>query len=334
MIMATLKDIAKLAKVSQATVSRVLNKDETLSVSQKTKHRILTVADELGYQKHLKTTNSPQVRQKIAIVQWYSQQEELNDLYYYSIRIGIEKRAQELDYDIVRYFDNDISKVSADVVGLIAIGKFSTYQIAELKKLSDKLIFVDSDTLNAGYPCVMTDFDNAVVKVLDYFLDHGLTKIGMIAGEEKTTDGRELLIDQRFRTFRNYAYEQNIYNPNYIFIGDFSAQTGYHLMKKAIKELKENLPQAFFIANDSLAIGVLRALQEANIPVPNRVSLISFNDTALTKQVFPALSSITVFTKEMGRTAVDILNRQILNPDIIPSMTRLATQLTLRESSI
>ena len=88
--MATLKDIAKLAKVSQATVSRVLNKDETLSVSQKTKHRILTVADELGYQKHLKTTNSPQVRQKIAIVQWYSQQEELNDLYYYSIRIGIE----------------------------------------------------------------------------------------------------------------------------------------------------------------------------------------------------------------------------------------------------
>ena len=141
--MATLKDIAKLAKVSQATVSRVLNKDETLSVSQKTKHRILTVADELGYQKHLKTTNSPQVRQKIAIVQWYSQQEELNDLYYYSIRIGIEKRAQELDYDIVRYFDNDISKVSADVVGLIAIGKFSTYQITELEKLSDKLVFVD-----------------------------------------------------------------------------------------------------------------------------------------------------------------------------------------------
>ena len=52
--MVTLKDIAKLAKVSQATVSRVLNKDETLSVSQKTKHRILMVADELGYQKHLK----------------------------------------------------------------------------------------------------------------------------------------------------------------------------------------------------------------------------------------------------------------------------------------
>ena len=52
---------------------------------------------------------------------------------------------------------------------LIAIGKFSTYQIAELKKLSDKLVFVDSDTLTAGHPCVTTDFDNSVVKVLDYF---------------------------------------------------------------------------------------------------------------------------------------------------------------------
>lgn len=89
--MVTLKDIAALAKVSPATVSRVLNKDQSLSVGQETKHRILTIADELGYQKHLKAMNSPKSKLKIAIVQWYSQEEELNDLYYYAIRIGIEK---------------------------------------------------------------------------------------------------------------------------------------------------------------------------------------------------------------------------------------------------
>lgn len=50
--MATLKDIAKLANVSSATVSRVLNKDKTLSVGEETRHRILTVAEELGYEKH------------------------------------------------------------------------------------------------------------------------------------------------------------------------------------------------------------------------------------------------------------------------------------------
>lgn len=187
--------------------------------------------------------------------------------------------------------------------------------------------------MNAGHPCVTTDFDNAVVKVLDYFMQKGFTKIGMIAGEEHTTDQKELIIDQRFRTFKNYAYENNLYNPNYIFAGDFSAQVGYELMKKSTTELGDDLPQAFFVANDTLAIGALRALQEANIAVPDRVSLISFNDTALTKQVFPALSSITVYTEEMGRTAVDILNHQLIKRHTVPTMTRLATTLTLRDST-
>ncbi|MFW3331452.1 LacI family DNA-binding transcriptional regulator [Aerococcus viridans] len=331
--MATLKDIARLAKVSQATVSRVLNRDETLSVGEDTKHRILAIADDLGYTKHQKTTNIPKQRQKIAVVQWYSEQEELNDLYYYAIRIGIEKRAEDLTYDIVRYFNNQIIQIADDIAGIIAIGKFSNQQIKRLESYNRKLVFVDSDTLNAGHPCVTTDFDNAVIQVLDYFMQHGLTSIGMIAGEEKTTDGKEQLIDQRFRTFRNYASELGVYHAKYTYIGDFSAQAGYDLMKQAITEHGEALPQAFFVANDTLAIGALRALQEARIAVPERVSLISFNDTPLTKQIFPALSSVTVFTEEMGRIAVDTLNRQLINPEVLPTMTRLATRLTIRDSS-
>ncbi|HEL0622297.1 TPA: LacI family DNA-binding transcriptional regulator [Streptococcus equi subsp. zooepidemicus] len=332
--MVTLKDIAALAKVSPATVSRVLNKDQSLSVGQETKHRILTIADELGYQKHLKTTNSPKSKLKIAIVQWYSQEEELNDLYYYAIRIGIEKRAYELDYDIVRYFNNDILRVSDDHAGIIAIGKFSAYQIKELEALSQHLVFVDSDTLELGHPCVTTDFDNAVLKVLDYFMSKGIYSIGMIAGEEKTTDGREALVDQRFRTYKNYASEHGIYQPKYVYIGPFSAQSGYELMTQAIEELGDDLPKAFFIANDTLAIGALRALQERGLAVPERVELISFNDTPLTRQVFPALSSVTVFTEDMGRMAVDVLNRNILNPERVKTMTILATELTLRDSTI
>ena len=153
--MATLKDIAKLANVSSATVSRVLNKDKTLSVGEETRHRILTIAEELGYEKHKRSTNSNQERQKIAIVQWYSEQEELNDLYYYSIRIGLEKRAQELGYDVVRYFNNDILTISENVSGIIAIGKFSSEQINRLENLSKNLVFVDSDTLNAGHGVIL-----------------------------------------------------------------------------------------------------------------------------------------------------------------------------------
>ena len=67
--------------------------------------------------------------------------------------------------------------------------------------------------------------------------------------------------------------------------------------------------------------------------VPDDIQLISFNDTSLAKQVFPPLSTITVFTEEMGRTAMDVLNKQVLAPREIPTLTMLGTKLTLREST-
>lgn len=333
-IMVTIKDIAKQAQVSIATVSRVLNQDPTLSVGEATRQRILDITSELGYTKHLRQRTGQDMEVSIAILQWYSQQEELNDLYYHAIRLGIEKRAQELGYTISRYFNTSLFTEKPDVSGIIAIGKYSHEQIDKLKTICPHVIFVDSDTLRYGLPCVTTDFDHAVHQVIDYFLDKGWRQIGMIAGEEKTADGLESLIDQRFRSFKNYCTEQGIYNPNYMFVGAFSAQDGYDLMTQAILELKDKLPQAFFIANDTLAIGALRALHKHQIPVPERVNLVSFNDTPLTRQVFPALSSVTVFTEEMGKTAVDMLEKSLKQTIPIPQMIRLATSLKLRESSL
>ena len=188
--MATLKDIAKLANVSSATVSRVLNKDKTLSVGEETRHRILTIAEELGYEKHKRSTNSNQERQKIAIVQWYSEQEELNDLYYYSIRIGLEKRAQELGYDVVRYFNNDILTISENVSGIIAIGKFSSEQIHQIQKdvrqsfakASPKLL---SDAI--GYEGFGHSKFNFLVP------ENGVQEMTIVVGVKKDTDVEQLI---------------------------------------------------------------------------------------------------------------------------------------------
>ena len=119
-----------------------------------------------------------------------------------------------------------------------------------------------------------------------------------------------------------------------MFVGAFSTQDGYELMTKAIQQLDHKLPTAFFIANDTLAIGALRALHEHHIPVPDRVNIISFNDTLLTRQIYPPLSSVTVFTEQMGSTAVDMMLKHISDPNQIPQMIRLATKLSLRESSL
>ena len=330
--MATLKDIANLADVSIATVSRVLNQDASLSVTEETRHRILTVADELGYTRHQKSGNFKKEKQQIVIIQWKSEEGELDDLYYYNIRLGIEKRAQDLDYGILRYFNDIPFRLGEEVIGVLCIGKFSRVQIVELERLDKPLVFVDSNTLNQGHPCVATEFENAVQTALSYLRKQGCQTIGLLSGEEKTTDLLESIPDPRRRAYRNYCIERSIYHPELILTGNFTAQSGYDLISSKLQSGLP-LPDAYFAASDSLAIGALRAFQEAGIKVPDDIQLISFNDTRLAKQVFPPLSTITVFTEEMGRTAMDVLNKQVLSPREIPTLTMLGTKLTIREST-
>ncbi len=113
------------------------------------------------------------------------------------------------------------------------------------------------------------------------------------------------MIDLRETTFIRYIQEVGDYKQQHVFIGQFSVEDGYQLMKKAIETLEENLPTAFFASSDVMAIGCLRALHEANIDVPERVSIIGLNDMSVSKYVFPALSSIKVYTEIIGETAVD-----------------------------
>ncbi|WP_219967644.1 LacI family DNA-binding transcriptional regulator [Streptococcus gordonii] len=333
--MVTIKDIAHAAGVSSATVSRVLNQDQAMSVSDETRIKIFTIAEQLGYKKSKKTNKRSKPSHRIAIIEWYTEQEELDDLYYYSIRLGAEKRAQELGYEIIRIFNNDSMAQLENIDGIIAIGKFSPDKIKELETYSDNLVFVDSDTLNYGHSCVTTDFENSVINVIDYFINNGLKKIGMIAGQETSSDKSTLLSDPRLNTFQSYLKQLTLYDPNLIKIGSFSSEAGYKIMKEFIMELGDNLPPAFFVANDSLASGALRALQEAKIPVPERVSLISFNDTSLAKYMYPKLSTVTVFTEEMGKQAIQILEQSFLKDSpSVAYMVKLATRLTIRESSL
>lgn len=94
--MATIKDIAQKASVSAATVSRILNQDDTLSVTDETKQRVLKVAQELNYTKHLKNTVEKSI--SIGIFQWYSVFQELEDPYYQAIRVGIENIVQTITF--------------------------------------------------------------------------------------------------------------------------------------------------------------------------------------------------------------------------------------------
>ena len=334
--MATIKDIAQTAGVSPATVSRVLNYDKSMSVSDETRKKIFDIAEQLNYKKSNRQKKTASQTHRIAIVEWYTELEELDDLYYYySIRLGIEKKAQELGYDIVRIFNNDSLSQLEQIDGVIAIGKFSSKQVKELEQYSPALVFVDSDTLDQGHSCVTTDFEHAVTHVLDHFLQQDIQEIGMIAGREETADGTTSLDDPRLACFYRYLSDIGLYQPAYVKVGKFSSESGYQLMKDMIDQQKEQMPKAFFIASDALAVGALRALQEAGIAVPQDVQIISFNDTSIAKYVYPPLSTVTVFTEEMGKQSLQMLDQMIKTDESpIPYMIKLSTKLTLRESNL
>lgn len=327
---ATLRDIASRAGVSIATVSRILNNDSTLSVNENTRQRVLSTAEELNYTKH-KRTRSDQV-QRVAIVQWYSLTQELDDLYYMGIRMEIERSAQQRGIQTVPIYQNDLEKIPRNVTGIIAIGKFSDSQVQELKLVTNNIVFVDFDSLAAGYDCLVPDFENAVHTVINEFLDEGIQDIGMLAGTEKTTDN-EVVPDLRRRYFETDLRQRGIYHPEFMFAGDYTSMSGYRAMKKAIEELGNKLPHAIFIANDPMAVGALKAVQEAKIDIPDRLAMISFNDTAIVKYVYPSMSAIHVGTDEMAHTAVDVMVKRLAHPASDPCKTVVGTHLIKRQTT-
>lgn len=327
--MATIKDIAEKAGVSIATVSRVLNYDSTLSVSDETKKRIFEVAEDLSYKKRPTKRSSSA---KIGIIHWYTEKEELNDLYYMSIRLGIEKRCEQNEIQVVNFYNNISSMKQEELHGIIAVGKFSLKQVSELVALSENLVFVDCNPDEQKFDSILIDFEKATTMALDHFIENGHTAIGYIGGREVFKDQTAEIEDLREITFKTYMKNANLFDEKSMYIGAFSVEAGYSLMEQAIRDFGKNLPTAFFMGNDLLAIGALRALHEKGVSVPERVSVIGVNDISVSKYVFPPLSTVKVYTEVMGETAVDTLLERI-NGRQIAKKVFISTNLVIRDSS-
>jgi LacI family transcriptional regulator len=328
--MATIKDIAERAGVSMATVSRVLNYDSSLSVSDETKKKVFQIAEELSYRK--KSERRPSSYQ-IAIINWYTEEEELDDLYYMSIRLGVENRCDVHKLKMKKASLDHLADVQREEIhGIIAIGKFSQKQADALRKITDNIVFVDCSPDEDRYDSVVSNFEKGTINALDYFLHHGHEKLGYIGGRETFRDRTSEISDPREAAFKGYLSQKRLFNESYVYIGSFSVNDGYKLMKQAIQEHKENLPTAFFVGNDSMAIGCLRALHEEGVPVPERVSIIGVNDISVSKYIFPPLSTVKVYTEFMGETAVDLLMERMTDRKIAKKVI-ISTHLEIRESS-
>ncbi|WP_461215864.1 LacI family DNA-binding transcriptional regulator [Lacticaseibacillus sp. GG6-2] len=329
MIIATLKDIAKQAGVAVGTVSRVLNGDSTLSVGADTRARIFEAAEALNYTKHQRSGTKP--GGTVAIMPWYTEADENNDLYYRAIRWGVENQLSQDGYDLIRVFPGDELPAANTLTGIIAIGKYSPAQLANFKAFNKPLVVIDQDVLGAGVSCVVPDFSAPLTAIANYFVKTGHTRIGMLAGQEETRD-HERLNDLRPALFTSALLGAGAKQPQLV-TGKFTTESGYETMKQALADTPEaERPTAWFVANDPMAIGAIKALQEAGVAVPEQVRVVGFNDLAVGRFLTPALSTVHVATTEMGQTAVHLLDDLIAGVYTQPVKLTLASELVLRQS--
>lgn len=326
--MATIRDIAKQAGVSPATVSRVLNYDQELSVAQETRQRIFEVAEKLNYTKHKR---SPKMgKALIRLVQWYDEAKELADLYYLSIRLGIEKKAEELNLQVRRETLNELSE--SQVTGTIALGKFDAEQIRQLKQLDDNLLFVDFDAMQLGLNSLVVDFDQSMDLVIDHFIQQGHQKIGILSGEEVTKHNLQPIEDPRMLSFKKKLEQLNLFRPDLVVTAPFSMEAGKAAVSEFIAE-SNDLPTALFASSDALAIGGMQAIQAAGLRIPEDISVIGFNDVSVAKYVSPALSTVKVETEWMGELAVTTLLELAKEYSPVPRKIMLGTELIQRAST-
>lgn len=326
--MATIKDIAESAGVSPATVSRVLNYDSELSVGAATKQKIFEAAEKLNYTKHLRAARA--YKASLLLLQWYNETEELEDLYYLSIRLGIEKKAQEAEVEITRLtLGEALPEKKFD--GVLALGKFSEAQIEVIKEISPNNLFVDFDAYQAGCNSLVVDFEKGVGQAVELLLSTGKRKLGMLTGIEKYKAYNAELEDVRLRLFeRELDSHALTLAPENILAAPFTVEGGRLAMAKRLEA--GALPEAFFCASDALAIGAIRALTAAGIKVPEQVAIVGFNDVSVAKYVTPAISTVKVFTEWMGELAVSTMQDLLQNAAPAPRKIIVGTQLIKRAS--
>lgn len=339
--MATISDIAKQAQVSISTVSRVLNYDDSLSVTEATRRKIFETAEALNYTKY-KTKQQKKRKHKtgqtfgknIALFQWREADEEFDDLYYMSIRVGAERAAQRLGYNLIKASTD--SALLKSVAGSICIGKFDAATIKKILHLNENAVFIGSNFPLQNFDTINSDYEQAAELALKYLLKLGHKKIAFIGAEEHDNlYGYRQYRTPVVNTYRDLMRHYQLFDEQYFYVNTnarLSVKLGQELTQQALADWGDQLPTAILAANDAMAIGVINELTAQQIAVPAAISVIGINDLSFAQYLNPPLTTVKTFTEEMGEVGIATLQRRIERPSIAQRIV-LSTELVVRQST-
>jgi DNA-binding LacI/PurR family transcriptional regulator len=332
----TIKDIAKQLGVSVATVSRALR--DLPDIHPDTKKLVLDLAKELDYQPNVLATSLVKSKTKtLGLI--------VPDLGYYffsTVVKAVEDAAIAAGYSLLiaqtqESFERELTNIQnlsrSQVEGIIISLSRETVNFEHLTRLQRRgipLVFFDRDSDEIDASKVMVDNEQSAYEAVKHLLENGCKRIAFLAGPKNVS-----VSNQRRLGYSRALQEAGIESdPSLIIHSDYFQDSAISKTHQLMKEA--NRPDGILVVSDRLAIGVLIALRELNISVPDEVKMVSFNNEPICSLVSPTISSIAQPLEEIGRLSVELLLEQIehKSDNPTPRVEVLKTKLIVRESSV
>ncbi|WP_308557130.1 LacI family DNA-binding transcriptional regulator [uncultured Lactobacillus sp.] len=338
--MASIRDIAKMAGVSPASVSRILNNDPTFHINEAARGRVIEIAKKLNYTKSDKKRGpkQPDSTLSVALVMRYGNTREINDPYFLNMHKGINEEAKKWHLRIEQPFKledpdknwNDLANYGAVIIE----GEMTPAAIKQIQNINPNVIFVDVNTNIYGCNIVHNDFVEITSHILDTLYDMGHRNIAYIGGKSSVInlDGKVALQknDLRENGYISWMKMHNLDKYCHTFIANWSADDALKAANQLL-QLKDR-PTAVVVGSDPMALGVYKAFNDAGVNIPNDISVASFDDVELTRFLSPTLSSVYMDTEEMGKTAIRLAKDLITEKISIPLTITCHSQFNKRES--
>lgn len=324
--MATLKDIAEKTNVSLATVSRVVNLDDTLAVSPETRRLILETAHQLGYIPPRQRRHPAAQAVTIGIADWKIIPDGWSNFHIATLSYLAKTINRELDVQFVRMLPGRAEKVD----GVLAFGSYSKEEINELESLSYHILFVNAGQDDYDHDQIIIDFRLGMRQMVEYLVkEKHARSVGYVGGLYE--HGPVRIGFHRLENFKSNLQEFGVYDPSMIRVGELSRESGFRLMKELLESAK--LPEAVLLGNDAVAAGALRAVEEAGLSIPEDLAVVLYNDIETLKPSHPQYTCIKMYPDFVWQTGIELLLERILNRRTQTMKIIIPTRLSLGEST-
>lgn len=327
--MVNIKEVAKRANTSIATVSRVINNSS--NVKEETRQKVLKAIKELNYQP-LTRQSVVRENQFIGLVV-----PDVSNPFFGKMARGLADAAGKFGYSIILCNIDGICGGEDDyLLDLIenrvdGVIYASSHRIREvIKRAKQKkvpLVMLDREIKYTDVNTVTIDNNYGAFLATEHLISLGHKKIAFIGGPKNFQISEQRRIGYE-KALEKYGLS---YDEELVYAGIFTMESGFKAMKRLLED-KKNF-SALIAANDLMAIGAINCLSQHGISVPDDVSVVGFDDISIASTMEPKLTTVAYPIERISERSLELLMKQISNEDVSPEKITLFPKLAVRGST-